>query len=223
MNHALIAELRAAHIKLIAVSKTVPEDIILDLYHQGQIDFGENKVQELVRKYELLPKDIRWHMIGHLQKNKVKYIAGFVHMIQSVDSLALLEVIQKEAQKYNRCIDVLLEVRIAMEDTKYGLDKGALYELLDSYKAGDFGNVRICGLMGMASFTEDESVIHREFAFLSELFIDIKSVYFPYSYYFCELSMGMSSDYAIAIQHGATIVRIGSLIFGARSYQTSLT
>ena len=217
MNSDLLNELKEAGVKLVAVSKTIPEEIILDLYHLGHLDFGENKVQELVRKYENLPKDIKWHMIGHLQKNKVKYIAAFVQMIHSVDSFELLEVIQKEAQKYGRIIDILLEVRIAREMTKYGLDKTGLYLLLDKYTKGDFNHVRICGLMGMASFTADETIVHQEFGLLSEFFIDIKSAYFPFAYYFNEISMGMSSDYQIAIQHGATMVRIGSLIFGARN------
>lgn len=218
MNLDLLTELKEAGVKLVAVSKTVAEEAILDLYHEGQMDFGENKVQEMVRKYENLPKDINWHMIGHLQKNKVKYIAGFVRMIHSVESFELLEVIQKEAQKHDRIIDVLLEVRIAREETKYGLDKSGLYLLLDQYIKRDFHHVRICGLMGMASFTDDEAIIHQEFGLLSEYFIDIKSAYFPFAYYFNEISMGMSSDYNIAIQHGSTIVRIGSLIFGARNY-----
>jgi len=218
MNHALIEELKNEQVKLVAVSKTIPEESIMELYNEGQLDFGENKVQELVRKFEALPKDIRWHMIGHLQKNKVKYIAGFVHLIHSVDSLELLEVIQKEALKHNRVIDILLEARIAAEETKFGLERDGLFSLMDHYKAGNYHNVRICGLMGMASFTDQEEVIHKEFGMLSEMFIDLKSAYFPFSYYFSELSMGMSSDYPLAIEHGATIVRIGSLLFGARSY-----
>jgi pyridoxal phosphate enzyme (YggS family) len=217
MNLALIEALEKEKIKLIAVSKTIPEETILDLYNLGQRDFGENKVQELVRKYEVLPKDIRWHMIGHLQKNKVKYIAGFINMIHSVDNIELMDVIQKEAVRHDRFIDVLLEVKIASEETKYGLDRDELFNFMDQYKSGHYRNIRICGLMGMASFTDDETLIHKEFGMLNEMFIDIKSVYFPFSYYFCELSMGMSSDYPIAIQHGATIVRIGSLLFGARS------
>lgn len=218
MNLALIEEIRKENVKLVAVTKTIPEQTISELYLLGQLDFGENKVQELVRKYEALPKDIRWHMIGHLQKNKVKYIAGFVHMIHSVDSIELMDVIQKEAVRHTRVIDILLEVKIATEETKYGLNRNELFQFIDQYKSGQYRNVRICGLMGMASFTDDEALIHKEFGMLNELFIDIKSVYFPFSYYFCELSMGMSSDYPIAIQHGATLVRIGSLLFGARSY-----
>jgi pyridoxal phosphate enzyme (YggS family) len=202
--------------KLVAVSKTKPISAIEALYAQGQRIFGENKVQEMVEKHAALPKDIQWHLIGHLQTNKVKYIAPFVSLIHSVDSLKLLEEINKQAQKNNRVIDCLLQVYIAQEDTKFGLDKEELLDLLSHPSFKSLQNIKICGLMGMASNTDDEVVITQEFQTLNHLFNEIKAKYFIANERFTELSMGMSSDYKIALKQGATLIRIGSLLFGSR-------
>ena len=212
----IINELLPYGAKLVAVSKTKPISAIEALYAQGQRIFGENKVQEMVEKHAALPKDIQWHLIGHLQTNKIKYIAPFVSLIHSVDSLKLLEEINKQAQKNNRVIDCLLQVYIAQEDTKFGLDKEELLDLLSHPSFKSLQNIKICGLMGMASNTDDEVVITQEFQTLNHLFTEIKAKYFIANERFTELSMGMSSDYKIALKQGATLIRIGSLLFGSR-------
>ncbi len=205
------------NIKLIAVSKTKPKEMILELYNAGHKIFGENRVQELTEKYQELPKDIEWHMIGHLQTNKVKYIVPFISMIHSIDSLKLLKEVDKRARKVNRVIDCLLEIHIAKEQTKFGFSFEEAEELIKSGEIEKLKNIRIVGLMGMATFTDDEKIIREEFGSLKEFFDKIKNVYYNNKVYFKELSMGMSNDYHIAIEYGATMVRIGSKIFGARS------
>ena len=214
--HSIYQQLAPYHATLIAVSKTKPVAAILQLYHTGQRIFGENRVQELCDKQEQLPQDIQWHFIGHLQSNKVKYIAPFVSMVHSIDSIKLLDEVNKQAQKCNRTIDCLLQIHIAKEDTKFGFDE---QEILDLFQANAFDvlkNVRICGLMAMATLTDDEEQIAQEFKGLKILFDTIKAIYRAEDIYFKELSMGMSSDYTIALQQGATMVRIGSTIFGSR-------
>jgi pyridoxal phosphate enzyme (YggS family) len=204
------------NVKLVAVSKTKPVDIIMEAYNAGHRIFGENKVQELIEKQNKLPKDIEWHMIGHLQTNKVKYIAPFIRLIHSVDSIKLLNTINWEALKYNRVIDCLLQLRIAGDEMKYGLSNDDIKSILNSEEFKELKNIRIIGLMGMATFTNDQSVIKSEFAFLASCFNEIKRMYFYNSDYFKELSMGMSDDYLLAIEAGSTIIRIGSIIFGPR-------
>lgn len=212
---AIRSELEKSGTKLVAVSKTKSAEQILALYHQGQRIFGENKVQELVEKYELLPKDIEWHLIGHLQSNKVKYIAPMVSMIHSVDTLKLLFEINKEAKKNNRILKVLIQMHIAQEETKFGADEKELIEMLEYYCAenSSLQNIEIVGLMGMATNTNDERLILKEFQCLKNTFDSVKKTYLLDKRNFTELSMGMSSDYKIAIQAGSTMVRIGSLIF----------
>ncbi len=205
-----------ASVQLIAVSKTKPNEDIIQAYQAGQLVFGENKVQEMADKYESLPKDIQWHLIGHLQTNKVKYIAPFVTLIHAVDSLKLLKEIDKEAKKNNRVIDCLLQFFIASEETKFGLTFEEATEILESKEFIEMENVRIVGLMGMASFVDDEEQIRDEFRTLYNYFHVIKSHHFKFNADFKELSMGMSGDYAIAIEEGSTMVRIGSSIFGGR-------
>jgi len=214
--HQIIKELTASGVDLIAVSKTKPNQDIIDLYEIGQRDFGENYVQELVDKAASLPTDIHWHFIGHLQSNKVKYIAPFVHLIHGVDSEKLLQEINKQALKNNRVIDVLLQVHIATEETKFGFDASSLMEFIQSNRLIPYQNISVKGLMGMASFTEDMNKVKNEFASLSQVFQQVKTI-LPANT-FQTLSMGMSSDYALAIQQGSTMVRIGSLLFGARKY-----
>lgn len=218
MYHSLVKALSAGNVTLIAVSKTHPPGRILDLYHQGQRIFGENKVQEMVAKYETLPKDIEWHLIGHLQTNKVKYIAPFVRMIHSVDSLRLLQEIEKQAHKAGRVIDCLLQFHIAEEETKFGLDEQEARSLLESPEYRAMSAVRICGVMGMASFTEDVPRIRAEFRHLRGIFQTLKATYFADAPWFKEISMGMSGDWSVAVEEGSTMVRIGSLIFGDRTY-----
>ena len=212
----LIQVTKDKNVKLIAISKTKTEKDILEVYNVGQKVFGENKVQELVQKYEALPKDIEWHLVGTLQTNKVKYIAPFVHMIHSVDSLKLAIEINKQAEKNNRVIDVLLEVFIAAETTKHGFSEEELIEHLDIHAFESLKNIRIIGLMGMATFTQNQIVIKNEFAGLKDLFERLKATYFKDNSAFTELSMGMSGDYEIAIDKGSTMVRVGSAIFGER-------
>ena len=202
--------------RLVAVSKTVDHDSIMEAYSAGQRIFGENRVQELVPKAEALPKDIEWHLIGHLQRNKVKYIAPFVHMIQSVDSMELLKEIEKQAAKYERKISVLLQFHIASEDSKFGLNPNAWDSLKSLNIWQEIPHVKVCGLMGMATFTEDENQIRSEFKSLKNLFDRIKEDRIFPEADFCEISMGMSSDYAIALEEGATLIRIGSALFGSR-------
>jgi pyridoxal phosphate enzyme (YggS family) len=211
-------DLKEKKVTLVAVSKTKHIEDILELYHLGQIDFGENYVQELVEKYQQLPKDIRWHFIGHLQSNKVKLIAPFVSLIHSVDSEKLLKEIDKQAKKNNRVIDCLLQVYIAKEETKFGLDAIELHSIItrifdtDSGKEKSLHNVCIKGFMGMASFTNDQKIVKKEFEFLKSLFDKYST--------FDILSMGMSADYKMAIEEGSNMVRIGSLLFGKRNYST---
>lgn len=207
-----------AQVKLIAVSKTYPASAVEEAYKAGQRIFGENKVQEMCEKHEQLPTDIEWHLIGHLQTNKVKYIAPFVAMIHSVDSLKLLQEINKQAQKNNRIIKCLLQIYIASEETKFGLNKEECKVLLDGHEFKAMQNIKIAGLMGMATNTNDEKQIKNEFASLKTLFNEIKANYDHKNIELTELSMGMSSDYKIAIKEGSTMIRVGSSIFGARQY-----
>jgi pyridoxal phosphate enzyme (YggS family) len=210
----VISELNKKSVTLVAVSKTKPIEDILELYTLGQRDFGENYVQELTEKYELTPKDIRWHFIGHLQSNKVKYIAPFASLIHSVDSKKLLAEIDKQAKKNNRVIDCLLQIHIAEEETKFGFNENELKELISS-DLTVYRNVQIKGLMGMASFTDDVQKVRNEFKFLKRLF-DKYSSWSIVNFQFTILSMGMSADYEVAIEEGSNMVRIGSLLFGKR-------
>jgi len=207
--------LDAQKVSLIAVSKTKPQEDIQELYALGQRDFGENYVQELVEKEAALPKDIHWHFIGHLQSNKVKYIAPFVHLIHGVDSFKLLVEINKQAAKKNRVISVLLQVHIAKEETKFGMDADELKAAIEG--AGSLSNIKIIGLMGMASFSDDPKVVQPEFAYLKSLYQDFGKIKTD-NIDFSVLSMGMSGDYQLAIENGSNMVRIGSLLFGARNY-----
>lgn len=215
---ALTKEMTATGATLVAVSKTKPATDIQELYNLGQRDFGENYVQELVAKQEVLPADIRWHYIGHLQSNKVKYIAPFVHMIHAVDSFRLLAEINKQAEKYNRSIDVLLQMHIADEETKFGMDEKEIFELLDYYEAqkDTLKNIRICGLMGMASNTDDEQKVRSEFGRLRNFFVHLAETSFFNKPWFSVCSIGMSADYKIALSEGGNMVRIGSMLFGSR-------
>ncbi len=201
---------------LIAVSKTYPAEAVMEAYEAGQRIFGENKVQELVPKYEALPKDIHWHLIGHLQTNKVKYIASFVELIHSVDSFKLLKEINNEGVKNNRVINVLLQIYIAEEETKFGLSFQEAEEVLRSEELKKFTNIKINGFMGMASNTEDHAKIRKEFKSLKFFFDQCKSLYSATNVDFHELSMGMSADYKIALEEGSTLIRVGSSIFGTR-------
>jgi hypothetical protein len=203
------------HVTLIAVSKTKTQSDILEAYKAGHRHFGENKVQEMVDKFDDLPKDIKWHMIGHLQRNKVKYMAHFVHLIHGVDSLKTLKEINKQAEKYNRVIQCLLQVKIAEEDSKFGLSFSDIESILSGEQISNFKNIAIVGLMGMATFTDDESQIEREFSSLKNAFDRLQQKHASLEI----LSMGMSGDYKIAIENGSTMVRIGSSIFGKRNYQ----
>jgi hypothetical protein len=205
------------HVTLIAVSKTKPVSDILELYQAGHRDFGENKVQELTDKYNQLPKDIKWHMIGHLQRNKVKYIAPFVYLIHAVDSLKLLKEINKQALKNNRTINCLLQVKIASEETKFGLSKEEVSQLLIADEFKLLQNIHVIGLMGMATFTNDTDQIKNEFCELKDIFDSVKNIKYP-NCEITQLSMGMSNDYQIAVSCGSTMVRIGSSIFGKRNY-----
>ena len=204
------------HVTLIAVSKTKPVSAIQEAYDAGQRHFGENKVQEMKDKEAELPKDIHWHLIGHLQTNKVKYIAPFVSLIHSVDSMKLLREINDQARKNHRVIDCLLQFHIAQEETKFGLSKEEAIELLESDDFKTLQNIRIVGVMGMASFTENSEILHTEFRHLRYIFDELKNNYFSQHTSFSEISMGMSGDYKIAIQEGSTMVRVGSSIFGSR-------
>ncbi len=210
----ILSELQTTNTTLVAVSKTKPAQEIRELYDIGQRDFGENYVQELTEKAEMLPKDIRWHFIGHLQRNKVKYIASFVHLIHCVDSEKLLNGINKEGRKNNKVINCLLQIHIAQEETKFGFDRQEVTDLMDKIKSGKlvFEHVKICGLMGMASFTEDMQKVKAEFEMLQSLFKEVIQSFPEMD----TLSMGMSGDYNIAVASGSTMVRIGSLLFGAR-------
>lgn len=204
-------------VTLVAVSKTKPVASIQEAYNQGQRAFGENRVQELAEKYEQLPQDIEWHLIGHLQTNKVKYIASFVSMIHAVDSMKLLKEINKQAAKHDRVIDCLLQFHIAEEDTKFGMNFNEVQDLLESDEFIELRNINIAGLMGMATFTDNTEQIREEFRNLENYFQIIKSHYFKFNDGFQHISMGMSGDYPIAIEEGSTMVRVGSAIFGARN------
>ena len=204
------------HVKIVAVSKTKPVSAIMQAYTAGQRIFGENKVQELVMKHSQLPSDSEWHFIGHLQTNKVKYISPFIGLIHSIDSLNLLNEVNKEALKNNRIIDCLLQFYIATEETKFGLNLEEAKWVLDSELYKNMNNIRITGVMGMSSFTEDKEVIRKEFKALECHYLLLKSQYFKKADYFRELSMGMSGDYLIAIEEGSTMIRIGTTIFGSR-------
>jgi PLP dependent protein len=216
-----IAEIKESlpeDVKLVAVSKTKPSEIIMQAYRMGHKIFGENKVQEMVRKYEDLPKDIEWHFIGHLQSNKVRYIAQFVNMIHGIDSLKILKQVNKEAAKAGRVIPCLLQFHIAQEDTKYGLNEEEARQILSSDDYKEMKNVTIAGVMGMATFTDEESKVRSEFRSLKMIFEKLKNEFFFDNSGFREISMGMSDDYLIAVEEGSTIVRIGSNIFGIRNY-----
>ena len=203
-------------VKLVAVSKTKPIEAIKEAYDAGHKIFGENKAQEMINKQPELPDDLEWHFIGHLQSNKVKYLAPFVSMIHSVDRKKILKEINKEAKKNNRVIDCLLQFHIAEEETKFGLSLEEAREIIESEAFKSYENVRITGVMGMATFTDDTGQVRREFKGLKKIFDHLKKEYFT-NEYFKEISMGMSGDYRIAIEEGSTIVRIGSLIFGSRN------
>lgn len=218
---ALQSELKSTGAKLIAVSKTQPVEKIQEAYDSGQRLFGENKAQEMASKYQVLPKDIQWHMIGHLQSNKVKYIAPFVSLIHSIDSIKLLLEIDKQAKKNNRIIPCLLQVHIAQEETKFGFDKTEIYQLISSQEVKECKNIRIVGLMGMATLTTDTVQIRNEFKTLKEIFDTIKKGSLPLNVEMSQLSIGMSSDYKIALSEGSTLIRIGTSIFGERNYTIS--
>jgi PLP dependent protein len=203
---------------LVAVSKTKSPELVRELLHAGQLDFGENKVQELLEKHQQLPETVRWHMIGHLQTNKVKYIAPFVYLIHSVDSLKLLRVINKEGGKNKRIINCLFQIHIAMEDSKFGMDMSELGNILDSEEFRKMEHVNVRGLMGMATFTDDSDIVRSEFNNLKRIFEEVKSGYFLTKNDFSVLSMGMSDDYLIAIEEGSNLIRVGSAIFGSRDY-----
>lgn len=213
INYQSVLEKIPEGVQLVAVSKTHPVERIQELYDAGQRVFGENKVQELLEKVPLLPEDIQWHLIGHLQTNKVKYIAEFIHTIQSVDSEKILQEISKQATKAKRTINVLLQIKIAQEDTKYGLEKEEAEEIFHKYLKNEYPNVKINGLMGMASFTEDQSQIKAEFQKLKNIFDEFSAMQNLET-----LSMGMSGDYEIAIESRSNSVRVGSAIFGHRQY-----
>jgi len=201
-------------VTLVAVSKTKPISAIQEAYDGGQRIFGENKIQEMSEKWKQLPKDIQWHMIGHVQTNKVKYMIPYVSLIHSVDRIKLFKEINKQAALVNRTIDVLLQVKIAQEDTKYGMPVSEAITLLEGNKLDDYPNIQVVGLMGMASFTEDLNQVITEFKTLKDLFIRFRK-----SKKLVTLSMGMSNDYQLAIENGSTMIRVGSAIFGARNYQ----
>lgn len=210
-----------AHIQLVAVSKTKPAALLIEAYAHGQRAFGENKVQELVWKFEELPKDIEWHFIGHMQTNKVKYIAPFIHLIHGVDSFKLLNTINLEAKKINRIIPCLLQFHIAEEESKFGLSMDEVIEMLKSDEFHHLKNIQISGVMGMATYTDDETQVRKEFASLKTIFNTLKSAFFVDKPEFKEISMGMSGDYLIAVEEGSTMVRIGSTIFGERNYNSA--
>ncbi len=209
--------LQSSGCRLVAVSKTKPTELIMEAYDAGQRIFGENKVQELTEKSEVLPKDIEWHMIGHLQRNKVKYIAPFVSLIHSVDSLRLLKEVEKQAQKADRIIECLLQVHIAEEETKFGLSFGELKELVAHPDVQAMKHIKIVGLMGMASNTTDQEKVRKEFKGLKKVFDELKRSN-DANIEMKELSMGMSGDYQMAVEEGSTLIRVGSSIFGARNY-----
>ena len=203
-----------SEVTLVAISKTKPNEDLMEAYNAGQRTFGENKIQEMAQKWEDLPKDIKWHMVGHVQRNKVKYMAEFVELIHAVDSLKLLKEINKQAKKHNRLIKCLLQIKIAEEESKYGLDVAAAKEILQSEELRKLPHVKITGLMGMATLTENEDKIKSEFSFLRTTFEAFKQEQEDFN----TLSMGMSGDYKIALECGSTMIRVGSSIFGERNY-----
>lgn len=213
---ALNQKLTEENVTLIAVSKTKPMEDIQAVYDLGHRQFGENRAKELQLKAEALPKDIEWHMIGHMQSNKVKYLAPYVFMVHSVDSISLLDEIQKRAKQNDRIIRVLLQVHIAEEQTKYGFDEQGIVDIVSSKQFSSYENIQICGLMGMATFTDNQKQVRKEFTLLKTIFDRLKSTVFAQNDEFKTLSMGMSGDYEIAIEEGSNMVRIGSKIFGAR-------
>ena len=205
-----------SNVTLVAVSKTKPVEALMDVYSAGQRVFGENKVQEMCDKFDVMPKDIQWHLIGHLQTNKVKYIAPFVALIHSVDSFKLLEEINKQALKNNRVIDCLLQFHIAQEETKFGLSENEAREIIASKEFETLENIQVVGVMGMASFTDQIEIVRNEFQSLKKIFTNLKNEFFQQEDSFKEISMGMSGDYQLAIEEGSTMVRVGSSIFGTR-------
>lgn len=215
----LTSEIKPYGSTLIAVSKTHPAEAVREAYEAGQLDFGENKVQEMQDKKPELPNEINWHLIGHLQSNKVKYIAPYVHLIHSVDSIRLLEEINKEGKKNNRIIPCLLQVHIAQEETKFGADANDIRNWLTDRSLDSFNHVRIKGFMGMASFTQDQQKIRQEFKGLKQLFDESSKHYQSANTEWSTLCMGMSADYKIALEEGSTMIRVGSAIFGNRTYQ----
>ncbi len=217
---AIKKEIGTSNVKLIAVSKTKPAESILEAYEAGHRLFGENMVQELVEKHEKLPKDIEWHLIGHLQTNKVKYIAPFINLIHSVDSLKLIQEINKQALKNNRVIDCLLQLEIADEETKFGMDMAEAIEFLRSNEFRELKNIRICGVMGIATLTDNPEMTAEEFYELKTFFNGLKDTFFRKDPAFKEISMGMSGDYKLAIEKGSTLIRLGSTIFGVRQTKT---
>lgn len=206
------------HVRLVAVSKFHPVEMIEEAYHAGQRIFGENHVQEMTQKHEVLPKDIEWHFIGHLQTNKVKYIAPFVSLIHSVDSFKLLKEINKQAEKSQRVISCLLQIHIAQEETKFGFSFDECRTMLQEEEWKTLTHVQLCGVMGMATFTDDVQEVRNEFRSLKKFFDEIKENYFSHIDAFREISMGMTDDYPIAIEEGSTLIRIGTKIFGERVY-----
>lgn len=207
-----------SNVTLVAVSKTKPVSDLMEAYNTGQRIFGENKIQEMTEKWEEMPKDIQWHMIGHVQTNKVKYMAEYVSLVHGVDSLKLFKEINKQAKKHNRVIDVLLQMHIAEEETKFGLDNDELEEILNQVQNDKFQNIKIIGLMGMGTFTENQNQIKKEFLHLKSIFDKLNTLPATNNYQPTTLSMGMSGDYKLAIDCGSTMVRIGSSIFGERNY-----
>ncbi|ALJ03772.1 alanine racemase [Pseudalgibacter alginicilyticus] len=206
-----------SHVTLVAVSKTKPIPDLMEAYNAGQRIFGENKIQEMVEKHETMPKDINWHMIGHVQKNKVKYMAPFVRLIHAVDNFKLLEEINKQAQKHNRIIDCLFQIKIATEDSKFGMQKTEASKIIESKDFSALKNINIIGLMGMATFTDDEQQIKKEFTLLKNTFNELKPLK-SFNFNPQIISMGMSGDYQLAIDCGSNMIRVGSSIFGSRNY-----
>ena len=215
-NRKRILDTLPANVQLVAVSKTKTPEQIMELYDAGQRVMGESKAQELVPKYEKLPKDIKWHMVGHLQRNKVKYIAPFVEMIESVDSLRLLAAINKEGKKNGRVIKCLFQMHIAEEETKYGMSIDEVIDILESSEFKEMKNISINGLMAMATFTDDDEQVRKEFRALKTIFDKVKGEFFQTNDGFSEISMGMTNDYKIAVEEGSTMVRIGTALFGER-------
>ncbi|NMH88654.1 YggS family pyridoxal phosphate-dependent enzyme [Flavivirga algicola] len=206
------------HVTLVAVSKTKPVSDLMEAYNAGQRVFGENKIQEMVDKHHDMPKDVEWHMIGHVQSNKVKYMAPFVRLIHGVDNFKLLKEINKQAIKHERVIDCLLQIKIASEDSKFGMTPEEASEIIKSDTFSELKNIKVVGLMGMATFTEDENQVKKEFNYLKDTFENLKQIN-THNHQLNTVSMGMSGDYLLAIKCGSTMVRVGSSIFGARSYQ----